>query len=426
MALSSTMVFECRATGNQENGGGFNADGAGAGTDYSQQDSAHLSLSDIATDGAGTGISSATGGFTTAMQRNCIYLTGGSVTTGWYEIITVADTNNATIERSAGANKTGVTGNVGGAWKWGGSRDTTLFNDLQAGNIVWVKSGTYTRTADVNANNVGDPGNHIKFRGYQTTRGDIPKLTDRPFITGDYKNYFNDKISLFNLVFEGAATPYLVAISEFSQVFNCSFHNTETTSEADGLYLFDDQLAVLFCDCATDSTHTDSKAIDASDSLYIIDGCYLHDSQNGLAFEIQANKGMYINGSIFAAGAITGVTFDALADVTNIHITNCTFYNCTLAIGRSADLTLQQSDFINNLFDTGDTAISIPDGNPTCLVLSNNLFSDFSTATYPEGADLVVDTVRLNPELNDPDNQDFSIDKNSPAAFAAVEVGDIF
>jgi hypothetical protein len=62
MALSAATVWEMRTTGAQTNGGGYANLAPGTSVDYSQQDAAQLSLSDIATDGAGTGLSSATGG----------------------------------------------------------------------------------------------------------------------------------------------------------------------------------------------------------------------------------------------------------------------------------------------------------------------------------------------------------------------------
>ena len=115
MAWNVNTIAEIRTTGALTNGAIFADLDPGTSVDYSQQNSAELTLTDIATDGAGTGVSSVTGGFTDAMVGNGIYLTGGSVTASWYQITAYIDTNNITIDRSVGLNKTGVTGNIGGA-----------------------------------------------------------------------------------------------------------------------------------------------------------------------------------------------------------------------------------------------------------------------------------------------------------------------
>ena len=62
MALSSSMVWEVRSTGDDLNSGGFRA-GAG-GTDYSQQDTPLIAFTDLAIDAAdATKVSSAQVGF---------------------------------------------------------------------------------------------------------------------------------------------------------------------------------------------------------------------------------------------------------------------------------------------------------------------------------------------------------------------------
>ena len=52
MALSTGIVWEVRTTGALDNGGGFNP--ASSGVDYSQQNSAELSLTDGDCDGSTT------------------------------------------------------------------------------------------------------------------------------------------------------------------------------------------------------------------------------------------------------------------------------------------------------------------------------------------------------------------------------------
>lgn len=121
MALTAGTVCEIRTTGSQNAGGGFYDRNPGTSVDYSQQDSPQLTLTDLATDGAGTGLSSATGGFTAAMAGNLIQITGGTLTAGWYEITAYTDTNNVTIDRSDGLSKSG-----GNGIRWGRVLDWRL------------------------------------------------------------------------------------------------------------------------------------------------------------------------------------------------------------------------------------------------------------------------------------------------------------
>jgi hypothetical protein len=117
-ALPNDLVWEVRTTGNDDNGGCKDTDAA---TDYTNQDSAQLTLTDLATSGAGvTTLTSATGGFTAAMVDNCIQIKSGTnFNVGFYEITGHTDTNTVTLDRtpsSAGAGS-GGTGSVGGALK---------------------------------------------------------------------------------------------------------------------------------------------------------------------------------------------------------------------------------------------------------------------------------------------------------------------
>lgn len=108
MAISGYTDWDIRTGGSDTNGGGFNTNSAG--TDYSQQTSAQLSLSDGVCTG-GTTLESTTGGFTAAMVGNVVYLSSGP---GWYEITGYTDTNTVTIDRN-GPTDSGMTVNVGGS-----------------------------------------------------------------------------------------------------------------------------------------------------------------------------------------------------------------------------------------------------------------------------------------------------------------------
>ena len=140
MAIAATTVWEVRTTGNAGNGGGFNEDRGG--TDYSQQDTAELSLTDLACE-SNTTLTSATGGFTSAMVGNIIYIASGTnAAAGYYEITAYTDTNTVTIDRTCAddGDMTAGVGKVGGALV----HPHSAAADFVAGNKFWIKVGTYT------------------------------------------------------------------------------------------------------------------------------------------------------------------------------------------------------------------------------------------------------------------------------------------
>lgn len=184
--MPSGLVYEVRTTGASTNGGCYNL-ASDPGTDYSQQDSAQLSLSDLATTGAVTTLTSATGGFTSAMVGNCIYISSGTnFTVGYYYISAYTDTNTVTLDRtptSAGAGSSGV-GDVGGAVDHPDRVDSSLVS----GNKVFVEDGDYQRLGsntyvwDVSDSEGADVSTAIVWEGYGSTRGDTPTGDSRPNI----------------------------------------------------------------------------------------------------------------------------------------------------------------------------------------------------------------------------------------------------
>jgi len=130
-ALSANTTLEVRPGGNDLNGGGF-VTGA-TGTDYSVQDAAQFSGTDLASaNGTSTSpvVTSGVHNFVAADVGNIIQITAGaSWMVGFYQIVSVAS-NAATLDRACG---TAATLTVG-AWAEGGA----LASIGQAGAAVTV------------------------------------------------------------------------------------------------------------------------------------------------------------------------------------------------------------------------------------------------------------------------------------------------
>src|SRR5437660_4761540 len=86
--VTAATIWEVRPTnGSNLNGACFDSTIANAGTDYSQQNTAQASFTDLATTGVVTTLTSASAQFTSAMIGNCIRIESGTnFTVGWYQI----------------------------------------------------------------------------------------------------------------------------------------------------------------------------------------------------------------------------------------------------------------------------------------------------------------------------------------------------
>lgn len=165
MSISASAIFEVRTTGNDANGGFY----VSGGTDYSQQDSPQLSLTDVVTNGTTT-VTSTTGGFTSAMVGNGVNIAGTL-----RQITAVGSSTSITVDANVTAGS-GQTGKVGGALATIGKATANMVTS----NLVWVKAGTgYTISSNFIFTNLSgqNPGVFSRIYGYGTTRGDGTKVS---------------------------------------------------------------------------------------------------------------------------------------------------------------------------------------------------------------------------------------------------------
>jgi len=406
MALNAATVWEIRPTGAQTNGSGFYNRVPGTSVDYSQQDSAQLTRSDIATDGAGTGLTSATGGFTAAMQGNVIYLTGGGATAGWYEIVTYISSNSVTIDRNAGANKTGVTGNVGGAFKLGGTLDNDFFAASQkvAGNIIWIKTGTYVLGESISTGVVGSTAAPFIVEGYKTTRGDAPVGNDRPTIsmgstfTFTSSNYYKYR----NIIFTGSAADVFIGSTVICT--NCSFYNTSTTVDR---YAFRGPSASpLLVHCEIVSTNGYAVSFVAGgDSKCIC--CYIHDSKIGMRY------GTAI-GCVIDSCSTAGIQLGAIT--TSVSIYGNTIYNCGNGIDGGTSVLV---NLINNIITNCTIGATWTSSTPWIYVDYNCWNNTTDVVNIVKGPN----DITADPKLNDPANGIFALDGGSPCFDTGLQIG---
>jgi hypothetical protein len=401
MALNAGTVWEIRTTGSQANGGGFYDRDPGTSVDYSQQDAAQLTVTDLATDGAGTGLSSATGGFTAAMVGNIIRISGGTLTAGWYEITARADTNNVTIDRSAGLGKTGGTGNVGGAFLLGGALDDDFLsaNVVDDGHTVWIKTGTYTLGEAVTTS-AASAALPVRIIGYKTARGDNPTGDDRPLIDAGSSYYYapDNYWNTYNIRFTGSALRVVWISGDYCTFVNCKATNTSGTADRDA-FTVNCSSPTMFVKCEAVSTNGRAFHDYAGQARYYM--CYAHDSNMG-----------------FTGAVADGVICDCVADTCATHgisaiagwvITGNTVYNCATGISLTATALKL---VVNNIVTGCTTGIAAATAAyDRGWLLSHNCLYD-NTADY-SNITANVNDVTTDPALTNPAAGDFTLGAGS-------------
>ena len=282
MALNAAVVWEVRTAGDDTNGGAFKA--GASGTDYSQQDAKNTTGNNISTTDAvaagTTTITSATASFTSAIVGNVIYFQGGTgaIAAVWRECTVFTNSTTITIDASI-AVSTGMTMNIGGALL----TLQTAATSMVTSNKVFVKIGTYTRTATTTFSAASaDTSNTVppnRLIGYSTTRADNGRptiaLSTNTGLTGlkfttygwEIRNFIVDCASL------GTSTGIDIG-GGLTQLSNCKVSNF-TLRGIQGAAAGQN---IIFENEVTGGTSAASAAINSTGSGSVIAENYVHDN----------------------------------------------------------------------------------------------------------------------------------------------------
>jgi hypothetical protein len=411
-AIAAATVWEVRTAGVGTNGCGFNPSNATPGTDFSVQDAAQDSGTDLATaDGipasGGCIVTSATHNFVDADEGNLIHITeaGDGFTVGWYEIVST-DTNAATLDRACGTDGA----KTGGDWAYGGACDldsstysSEIFAAMTAGNTIYIlgyagDAVDYTPGEAITVT-AGTDGVPINIIGYITSRTTVPTGTNRPSIdmeanaltTGNYN-------STKNIIFTGTAATMWNA-STSSIVFNCKATNTSGTANRVALT---SAVASIF---NSEFSSTNGYCLQFTNASFVY-GSYIHDSTSKCV-NVGGSSVSFIN-NIFDTCGISGIYANAAAR-NDLRIIGNTFYG--------AD-------------DADAEAIDLANGNKWLVV--NNIFANWYEAIAREGAQLIEDynmfysneadgvtlgpnSVAEDPGFTDAANANFTVGANAKA-----------
>lgn len=289
------------------------------GVDYSQADAAILGPTNDGTSTASTNFSSALSTFTKAMIGNYLHLTSGTgVTTGWYEIVNFVDVNNLTLDRASGTYTLGV-GRIGGAMSLNSTLDDDLFEIAIAGNIFFLKNGSFSLGESVSIAAAGAATGMIKIIGYNSVRGDNPTGSTRPLITG------------------GSST---FTMGAFWSIRSVHLTTTGTTVLTGG-----SNCRVIDCKLRNLSTSANQNAF-APGSNNLLQNVELI-SYRGRGINFGANQNLDIISCMFHAsnqGMVVGVT------TSPISVQYSVFMDCATDLVAVTAANTSATWFINNLF----------------------------------------------------------------------------
>jgi len=423
MALASTIEWDVRTTGNDTNGGGFKS--GATGTDYSLQDSAQVTFTDLVIGATTTQITSAAQPFTSAHVGNIINITSGSgFTTGRYEVVSVASAI-ATMDRSVGtAASTGGNGKLGGALLTIATANTPAVD----GNTIHIKAGTYTITTAIALATTSN----LTFAGYNTTHFDYGT---KPLITTA-----TNSVHIFTIAGGTSTKTFLnLSLSSTAGTRGNGIHDSAggtfptvivINCLLDGFgygILGDNSIASAIYECVLVNTEVKNcvnNGVYVWGGIHCLEGCWIHaNGSDGLKSNgnfvttgftvrrsrITNNGGKGINGTSTSAVGILNVSESTIANNTGdgIGIGANTFW---LAAGLNCQI-------INSIFyGNGGYGINLPSGRTTHLLRAtrNNAFgSNTSGASVnTTGAGYGDVTLTADP-FTDASNGDYSLNNTS-------------
>jgi len=407
MAMAEKIVWDIRTTGDSSNGGGF--DDALGGTDYSQQDVAELTITDLVSDVTGTEISSVTGGFTEAMEGNVIHIQAtGAFVAHWYELVTYTDANTFTIDRSCGASKSGGEGKVGGAHnisQIGGDlifEFTTTY--MGRGPRYYLKSGSHSFYAAASMTNLnGSDGTlPVIVEGYKLVHGDQPLGDDRPLLTGSYSLSVTEMYTRIGHIrtLSPTTASMISGSSATTRYYYCKFQGNGGPNS----YPISCSNAFLYCCEFLNPGIGVGRYLTAGAAQYF--NCYFRESDNG------PTSGGHFNACIFANMTGSGVKLSG-----GNSVIGCTIWNCGIGIDYSST---GGCIVIDNIIAGCAIGSQYDEAFETAGVQDFNCW--YNTVDFANTA-VGLNGILADPKLNDPDNGDFTLQAGSPCFDIGMQQG---
>lgn len=440
--LGAATVFAIDSAGTTTGACFYDSGVASPGTDRSQAAAAAFSGTDLASTNGTTNpcvITSATHNFDSADNGNAVIITAGTNFTVQRALIVSTAANAATLDRACGSAATlsGGTWKLGGACSLGnataGITDATLFAMAVAGNVFWIKSGSYTVANAALVGAAGAGANPIFYKGFTSTRGDVTTGTNRPSLNMN-NQVFTMAVNneMYNLIWTGGGTSVVSLNGTGHKVINSKITNTSTSTLRAALSCVSGSGAGLVMNSELISYRGYGVNGNTTSHANSYIGNYFHDSITGIfdggttttffalnnIFGSMATNGIHFSGARSGASVIAGNTFfggitnktgtaiNIGTGSTNISVMNNIIYGFVTGIAH-ADTTQKvgfddYNDYFNN---TADVSGWIKGANDQALnPLFVNVGQVVGTNGSTSGSVLTDATVSF---ANVVDNQDF-------------------
>lgn len=345
--------------------------------DYSQQDATRQSFSNLGSaSGSTTLTDNSSGGlFHKAMAGNFININSGTnATAGWYEIVSVTDTNNVVLDRTPHAANvmSASVGKVGGAVSLAGSTagiTDAIFLGLSAGastsgSRFFIK-GAATYAVSAALTTVGGSSTWpVIFEGYTSVRGDRPSIAsgNQPILSMGANTFtLGNYNELRSLSFKGTGAP-VVSLNTGSIVINCKSLNISTTAARAAFELNNGRPVLL----GSEAVSYRGIALNTNGAAGSFINCYAHDSDTGVNQQV---TGLDTIGCIICSCVTAGYVENTLGNV----IMGNTFYGAETPIGIGISIPFAAGLKTNNIFYGFVSGIGTAD-TKYASVLDNNCY----------------------------------------------------
>ena len=426
MAFTATTYWEVNTSGNDANGGGYDAT-LGPGTDYTYGAGATtISYTDLVIQSTTTQASSTLRPFVAADVGNILNVTAGTgFTVQRVQVVSVAG-GIATFDKSLGtAASTGGTGTLGGALASPGMAGALHVG----GNRIYIRAATYNITSA--SNNVSNgclqlaSGNSTtgctRVSGYQTTRDDYGTrpllqagaITSATLISGAASA---NNLTVTNLIFDGNATISNKGVTFASSNNECRMFLCKAQNYANGIGFQGSNTSITAVGC-----EASGASFSNLNCLY----CVGHDVGTN-AFITGVNGQTYVNCIAYnITGSVNGFN---IGSSQNANLINCLVYNNAtwdgFNIGGSTNGHAQVINCLAvNCGRYGFNAANVIDG---ALLLNcagyGNTTANVNNTNIPTVRQINFVACTANP-LNNPGSQDFSLNSVSGGGSALRSAG---
>lgn len=360
MAVNATAVWRVRAAGNNANGAGYDAAISGAGTDYSQQDTAQATGTHGASSNTTTFVDSTANAFTSAMVGNAIWIATGGGTVGAYFVTGYTSASTVTIDRAPGT----VTS---GSWKLGGAWANPWTNttaNIVPGNKVYIRGAgsNYPGTNDYTTTGFVGPVSGDTTNGYVRFIGE----NGRPRLQGNGLMFYNFSFVWFENLYittsgtnandNGMISSAVGQDAQRSVIYNCIFDqngydigaaggsSNKFSGHIEGCEIFSSvaprgtqtypaiYLGPYACAAVNNNIHdTNSYGIYLKSMANIVGNVIANCRLDGIVTQFE-NAGWLglISGNTFSGnGGSGGITIANIGNLAGLNITNNIFANHT-------------------------------------------------------------------------------------------------